>query len=205
MLTVIAVSDRLSPVFIVTEALSVIAASKVPAVLAVQYDVAVTTSPLVPAHDVHDGSVPFAETLELDGLAHVTALRAVVLLTLAVPALPGAPVCSCAHDMAGLVVSVVSIEFAMLAETPSATAQPSAGWSAGCVITCERRVPHLHVQCAVGSPITRSQGCEHPVHVQPVSSVPPSARTAPQHEDRAAWWTATTPESGPASSPCSQS
>lgn len=137
MLTVTAVSDRLSPVFIVTLADKVMAAPKVPAVLADQYEVAVTTSPLVPAQLVHDGRVPFAEMLAPDALAHVTALRAVVDDTFAVPALPGAPVCSCAHAML-VPVMLPSAELATVVLTPSATAQPSAGWSDGCVITCVR-------------------------------------------------------------------
>jgi hypothetical protein len=164
MLMVIAVSDRLSPVFIVTEADRVMAAPNVPDVLADQYEVAVTTSPLVPAQLVHDGRVPFAEMLAPDALAHVTALRAVVLDTFAVPADPGAPVCSCAHAMF-VPVMFPSAELATVVETPSATAQPSAGWSVACVTTCCRRVPQEHVQCAVGGPITFSHGCPQPVQV----------------------------------------
>lgn len=89
-------SDRLSPVFITTEALSVIAPPKVPDVLADHSEIAVTVSPFVPAHDVQLGSVPFADLLAPDALAHVTAFRVVVDDTFDVPAEPGAPVCSCA-------------------------------------------------------------------------------------------------------------
>lgn len=126
MLMVIAVSDRLSPVFIVTLALRVIAAPNVPDADADHSEIAVTTSPLVPAQLVQLGSVPFAEMLAPEALAHVTPLRAVVLDTFAVPAEPGAPVCSCAHAMF-VPVMLPSALLATVVLTPSATAQPSAG------------------------------------------------------------------------------
>jgi hypothetical protein len=162
MLMVIAVSERVSPVFIVTLADRVIAAPYVPDVDADQYDVAVTTSPLVPAQLVQLGRVPFAEMLAPEALAHVTALRVVVLDTFDVPAEPGAPVCSCAHAMF-VPVMLPSAELATVVETPSATAQPSVRWSMTCVITCERRMPQVPVQWAVGCPITFAHGCPHPV------------------------------------------
>jgi hypothetical protein len=118
MLTVIAVRLRLSPVFIVTLADSVTAAWKLPAVLASHPLIAVTVSPLVPAHEFHDGSVPFADTLAPDAVAHVVAGRVVTDETFAVPADPGAPLWSCVFVQ--LATAVVHIAVALAVDIPSA-------------------------------------------------------------------------------------
>jgi hypothetical protein len=82
-----------SPVSMVTLELRVIDSSKVPEVLSDQNEMSVSTSPFVPAQDVHSGSL--LEVIEpADALAQVTASRVVTLETLAVPLDPGSPVCS---------------------------------------------------------------------------------------------------------------
>jgi hypothetical protein len=96
MLTEIAVIVSESPVSIVTELASAIDSPNVPEDDSDQNDRSVITCPFVPAHDVHDGSVPFAAMLPADADPHVTAGRVVTLATLVVPADPGGPVCSCA-------------------------------------------------------------------------------------------------------------
>jgi hypothetical protein len=121
MLTEIDVSVRLSPVFIVTLLDNTIDMLNVPTDAAVQKLMSVSTSGLVPAQFVHAGWL-LALTLAPDDAFQVTAGRVVTDDTLAVPAAPGAPVCSWAKLDAGLVVSVVSIAFAVAVEMPSATA-----------------------------------------------------------------------------------
>ena len=120
MLTVMDVRVRLSPVFIVTLLDNAIDMSNVPSVAAVQKLMSVSTSGLVPAQFVHAGWL-LALTLAADAAFQVTAGRVVTDDTLAVPLAPGAPVCSWTKLLAGLVVSVVSIEFAIVVEMPSAT------------------------------------------------------------------------------------
>jgi hypothetical protein len=125
-----------SPVSMVTLDESCMDMSNVPEELAVQNEMSVSTSPLVPAHDVQAG-VFDADTDPADGEPHVTAGRVVTDDTEVVPAEPGSAVCSCTKLDAGDVVSVVSIEFAMVALMPSATeghllrvAQDPLGWFA---------------------------------------------------------------------------
>jgi hypothetical protein len=120
MLTVIDVSVRLSPVFIVTLLDNVIDMLNVPSDASVQKLMSVSTSGLVPAQFVHAGWL-LALTLAADAAFHVTAGRVVVDETLDVPFGPGAPVCNWTKLLAGLVVSVVSIAFAVVVEMPSAT------------------------------------------------------------------------------------
>ena len=91
MLTVIEVSVRLSPVFIVTELDITIDMSNVPAEEAVQKLTSVSVSGLVPAQFVQAGWL-LALTLAPDEAFQVTAGRVVVELTFAVPLAPGAPV-----------------------------------------------------------------------------------------------------------------
>jgi hypothetical protein len=148
-------------VFIVTLADSVTAAWKFPDDEASQPLTAVCVSPFVPAQLAHLGRVPFALTLDPDALAQVVAFLVVTDDTLDVPAAPGAPLCSCVHVQ--FATAVVHIEVPTALETPSAMTQPSAGWSTGSLITCERRVPQRHVQCAVRGPSTFSHGWLHPV------------------------------------------
>ena len=70
-------------------------------------------------------------------------------------------------------------------------------------MTCWRRWPHTHVQWAVFGPITFDVGDWQAVQVWPLSSVPPSARVAPQQDDDAMRCTGMEP--GAASPPVSQS
>src|ERR1700748_3766630 len=118
---VIEVSESESPVFMVTLALSVIAAPKVPdpGVVLDHSEIAVIVCPFVPAQLVQLGSVPFAEMLALEAVAHVTAGLVVTLATLLVPAEPGAPVCSWAATML-VAVMLPSALLATVVETPSA-------------------------------------------------------------------------------------
>jgi hypothetical protein len=85
------VSVSVSPVAIVTLAVSCIDAPNVPDEDADHKVIQDTTSPFVPAQDGHAGSL-LAETAALDGDPHVTDSRVVVLLVLDVPADPGSPV-----------------------------------------------------------------------------------------------------------------
>ena len=77
----------------VTDEFSAIDRPNVPLLLADQNEMSVTTSPLLPAHDVHSGSL-LAAISPADAEPHVTASRVVTLDTSDVPALPGSPVCS---------------------------------------------------------------------------------------------------------------
>lgn len=91
MLTVMDVSVRLSPVFIVTLVDNAIDMSNVPSVAAVQKLMSVSVSGLVPAQFVHAGWL-LALTLAPEEAFQVTAGRVVTDDTLAVPFAPGAPV-----------------------------------------------------------------------------------------------------------------
>ncbi len=91
MLTEIAVSVSESPVFMVTDEDSWMLMLNVPAVTAFQNEMSVSTSPLVPAQDVHAGML-LELTLPPDGAFQVTFSRVVTDDTLPVPAVPGSPV-----------------------------------------------------------------------------------------------------------------
>jgi hypothetical protein len=88
---VIEVSVSESPVSMVTDEDSVMDMLNVPDVLAVQKLMSVSTSPFVPAQDVHAGSL-LAEIDPADADPHVTDCRVVTLDTAVVPADPGSPV-----------------------------------------------------------------------------------------------------------------
>jgi hypothetical protein len=94
MLAEIAVKVSESPVSMTTLAESCIDMLKVPPLEAVQNEMSVSTSPLVPAHELHPGWL-LAETDPPEAEPQVTASRVVTDDTFAVPAVPGSPVCSC--------------------------------------------------------------------------------------------------------------
>ena len=94
MLIVMLVKVSESPVSMVTLDESCMDMSNVPDVDAVQKLMSVSTSPLVPAHEVQAGWL-LADTDPADGEFHVTACRVVTEDTSVVPAVPGSPVWSC--------------------------------------------------------------------------------------------------------------
>jgi hypothetical protein len=83
---------NVSPVLIVLEADRVAVHRQLPAAAASQTEIAVTTSPLVPAHEVHDGDEDEFRT-PVEAVVNVIAMRVVTDDTLPAPAAPGAPVC----------------------------------------------------------------------------------------------------------------
>jgi len=117
MLTEIAVSVSESPVSMVTDEFSAQLNSNVPELFADQNETSVSTSPLVPAQLVHAGWED-AATDPADGLPHETDGLVVTLDTFAVPAAPGAPVCSWTNP--ALATMVASAASAFATDRPSA-------------------------------------------------------------------------------------
>src|ERR1700748_633723 len=116
---VMLVMVSVSPVSIVTDEVSTTDQSNVPALLAGQNEISVTTSPDVPAQAGQAGLVALLTDPAL-GEFQVTPSRVVVEETLLVPAAPGDPVCSWTKVLAGLVTMTASIALAIAAVTPSA-------------------------------------------------------------------------------------
>jgi hypothetical protein len=118
MVTVVRVSE--SPVCIVTELDRAMENPNVPDELADQNEMSVSVSGDVPAQADHAGAVPFVTTEPDDADAQVAAGRVVTDDTFAVPADPGAPVCSCTL-FAFVPTMLSSAAFATVVDRPSAT------------------------------------------------------------------------------------
>ncbi len=96
-------SVNVSPVLTVLDDARATEHRNVPDVFASQTLMCVTTSPLVPAHDVHDGNVDVNAIDPPDAAENVIAGRVVTEDAAEAPDAPGSPVCSFAKLPAGAV------------------------------------------------------------------------------------------------------